>query len=473
MKTRRLLCAGFICCLTAGLFAIGLPTTVWAAPKADYAKVTKAPKYSYELEEVGSFKADKYDVDFQRSGALEVKGTNDDPEIYLLGPDGKRLLDQKITGLNYLGNGVYAVNIDNGDEINNCGLVNTDGKQLLDFEAAVIKTVTNKAEDGRFAEVVYATKKTDKKEDAFVYSTDDNFSISPDEDDTMYEGYAEVFDLKKGKKVKGVRITNNTYNALHDLGDSFIVEQEDGSKIMYDASGKEIWNSGSSYTNISDHGVVVSEGNTYSIVDSKGKMRYESENSLTSVQGPNGYFMENTGDKEYTVIDMDGNQVLKGSYDYISYEAGGLFDVGQDDDERVVDGNGKTIVEHSAGELVEIVPGYCKSYNKDETVLLEAGKEVLKGDSSSVKYMVVKNDDDKYFVFEDGDYSLELSYISAYGTALVCGKEDSSSSEYGLYDLFTGKTLLDQKYEKVGMAGGYIYAYADGTWTTYEVELDD
>ena len=469
MRTKRLLAMGFVCFLVAGIFAMALPMAAWAAPKESFAKVTKAPEYSYELKEAGSFKGSRSDISFQRNGAIKSEGD----KYYLLGPDGKQLIDKEIKGLSYLGNGVYAVSVDNGDEINNCGLVTIKGKVLMDFEAAVIKTVTNNSKDARFAKVVYATKKTDKKEDCFVYSTDNDFSISPEDGDTMYEGYAEVFDLKKGKKVKGVRITTNTYNSLHDLGDSFTVEQEDGSEIMYDESGKKIWNSGNLYTNVSDHAVVVSKGSTYSIVDAEGKIRYEAENTISPVQGANDYFKERGSDDKYTVIDIDGDQVLKGSYDYINYEAGGLFDVGQDDDERVVDGNGKTVVEHSAGELVEIVPGYCSSYNKDDTALLEAGKEVLKGSSGDIKNIVAKNDDNEYFVVAEGDYSLKFAYTYTLDTALVYGKKDSSSTTYGVYDLFTGKTLLDEKYEKIDMAGGYIYAYADGTWTVYEVNLKD
>lgn len=69
-----------------------------------------------------------------------------------------------------------------------------------------------------------------------------------------------------------------------------------------------------------------------------------------------------------------------------------------------------------------------------------------------------------------GEYSLEADSLADVGMGLVKGRK-GNSMEYGVYDVFTGKTLIEDENELVESAGGLIFTYSDGTWTVYKPEL--
>ncbi|MCD8197445.1 MAG: hypothetical protein LUE24_09845 [Lachnospiraceae bacterium] len=56
--------------------------------------------------------------------------------------------------------------------------------------------------------------------------------------------------------------------------------------------------------------------------------------------------------------------------------------------------------------------------------------------------------------------------VSAAGTS-------DGQTGYGVFDLFTGRQLLDYKYSSIQYVSGYIYALdnAQNTWTIYKVNL--
>jgi hypothetical protein len=74
-------------------------------------------------------------------------------------------------------------------------------------------------------------------------------------------------------------------------------------------------------------------------------------------------------------------------------------------------------------------------------------------------------------VLADGTFSLKVGNNETIGKGLVDGRGDESAYTYGVYELFTGKELLDSSYERIHGVGGYIFALKDGTWTVYEAEL--
>lgn len=436
-----------------------------------YLSVTEAPDYAYELTEVESFTGERNDITFNKGAAIEVDGD----EYYLIGAEGTRLVDDPVRYAEYLGNGLYVASLDN-DDVNNTGLVTADGDVLIDFDAAIITPDDERGEDIHFLKVSYATEETEDKDECFIYSTDRQFAFGPEIGDTMYKGYAEVFSVDKGKMVKGLRIENPSINAVRDLGDSFTYNDGDG-YTMYDASGKELWSG--EYATIFEGGLIEhgNNGNSW-IIDATGEKRFETGGSLYNLTAGGTDSMSEyftlTEDDQRTVVDIDGNQVLAKSYKQINYAAGGLFEVGSGSKEKIVNGDGKTVLKHTTSSIEEIVPGYVRARANNEDVLLKSGKKIANGSQGYYSDLVVQDEDNTnlYLVLNDEEFSLELTSGTALIPGLLRGRPaDTSNYDYALYDLFTGEEVLEAEYETIEFAGDHVYAYGDGVWTVYEVEL--
>lgn len=446
------------------------PTKAFAASSRSNNAV-EAPDYEYTIEKEASFSGEEDDLTFDNGAAILVDGDS----YYLIGPDGKQIIkNEEIIGVESVGDGYYIVIVKDGkDEVNKTGLVDKKGKVLIPFDAAFIKYTTDDPKDAMFLEVGYAMEETTDKSQCFVYSADNDYSLGPDEDDTMYKGYGEVFSLDEEEMVKGIRITNGSRTAFNDLQDAFTVEDDDDTTTMYNAKGKKLWESPEKSTvYMAKNAVIVSSSSGQQLIDSSGKVSYETKGYLHGLNGDDKRFTEKNDD-EVTVIDIEGKQVLDKSYDKVTYASGGLYDVGSGSDEAIVDGSGKVVVEYSSGyTLKEVVPGYCVSRANNEYVVIKSGKQIVSLKNGVVDNLVFKDDSDKYYVLNDEKFNLEIRSVSELAPALARARMNDSAG-VGLYDLFTGKQLLEDEYEEIHIAGDYIYAFADGTWTTYELELKD
>lgn len=467
---RRAVALALVGCLSLGGVAGYLPTVV--LPSVRYAlaetaddaqKPTQAPDYAYKLTKVSSFESPSNSLRFENKAAIKVDGE----KRYLVGPDGASLVkkdgkDQPIVGAKYVGNNLFVV-VTDGENVNSTGLVDIEGNVVIPFEAAIIEAESG-VDDPRFLRVSYATDKTTDKKECFVYRTDSGFSLNPTDDDVMYKGYAQIFSVDKKQMLKDVKITQNTYDSFKDLHDACIVKQ-DGISRMYDATGKELWWGEASSTG---KAAVVEHGTSYRIIDTAGKERFSTVDALRCFDTSTEYYTQRNADGTYVVITADGKQVTKDSYDQISSAAGGLFMVGKDQD-KIVDASGSTVLKGYKG-LKELLPGYCMVNANGEYVLLKSGKK-LTSSKSAMNDLVIKTGDNTYLVLNDGKKTIELQSVRQLKNGLVNAQKPGVNSTRGLFDLFTGETLLDAKYEKIEFAGDHIFAFADGTWTTYALEF--
>lgn len=423
--------------------------------------------YHYELAEVGSFAGDSRSVSFQYDGAI---GYNDAGEPLLLGIDGKPLLDGTVVrGIEYWAQGIYMASIE-AEDINDSGLVSLTEGTIIPCEAATVAYATDDPADARFVEVVYATEPTENEDECFIYSTDKIFSMSIDEGDTMYKGYAKVFDLKERAFVEGVEIDNGSKSALTDLGDAFVVEGKDGTYTMYDPKGKELWSS-ESMPSFGLHSLASNESGAYQIIDATGKSSFVGDSYLSTIRSTSDLYAF-SADDAMTIINSEGGVVLDGAFANVSSECNGLFIVKEGDTTKVVNPKGKAIFEEEKSCTISgIIPGYLLVNNNDDNTsrYLKSDGTVIEDVDGSM-YDLVSYKDDSYLVLKDGTYSLTLQGASKLDFALVEGCPDGASKSHGLYDLFTGEALLDPSYEEIDWAGGYVYALKDGTWTVYEAK---
>ena len=425
--------------------------------------------YHYELNEVSSFAGERRDISFQYKGAIGFDGDN----AQLLGLDGKPLLDgAAVKSIECWDNGIYLYRLDN-DEVNSTGLVSLTDGILIPAETALVSYKTDTASDARFVEAIYATEETDNKDECFIFASDALFALAPGEEDTMYKGYGKVFDLKKGSFVEGVEIENGMVRALRDLGDAFMVLDNDDVYTMYDENGKELWHS-NLLPSVGLHSFVDSNKGSapYSILDCAGKVTFETEDYLNTLTSTSDLCVLTDSSGAKYAVDSQGHRVLEGSYDNIIMECSGLFVVESDEVAKIVDGKGSVLVDNIDGfSTKQVLPGIISYSTSDgnHALLLTDGTVIDVGDVYTGDLTCEK--DDKYLVIKDGTFSLELSSGTGLSTGLVKGHTDSTANTYGLYDLFTGKELLESTYEAIDWAGGYIYAFKDGTWTVYEAKL--
>lgn len=424
--------------------------------------------YRYELKEVGSFEGTKNGLSFQYDGAI---GFNDASDPQLLGVDGKPLIDgAAIAGIDYWANGLYLTAL-KSEEVNNTGLVSITDGVVVPLEAATLSYATEEAKDARFIEVVYATEKTENEDECFVYSTDKMFSMSVEEGDIMYKGYAKVFDLEKRSFVDGVEITNGARYALKDLGDAFVVQDEDDKYTMYDASGKEVWSS-DDYVSFGRHSLTYEADGKYCIVNTKGETTFATSDGYinTLISTDDLYLLQIDDDKK--VIDSEGNVVLEESYEKVVAEYDGLFEVSDGGKSMIVDAQGKVLTDDVEEFTVNrCLPGILTYKNGagKRNLCLSNGTIIEDVDGSMSDLDFYK--DDSHLVISTGKYDVALSSPSVLDIALLRGQADGSSDQYELHELFTGSKPIDGSYETINWAGGYVFAFKDGTWTSYEAKL--
>lgn len=423
--------------------------------------------YHYELKEVGTFEGDKRIPSFQQKGAI---GFNDAGDPQLMGVDGKPLMDGAIIrGIEYWTDGIYEVALEN-DDVNNTGLVSVADGVLVPCVAATIEYATEEACDARFVEVIYATDKTDNEDECFVYATDKLVSISIDEGDTMYKGYAKVYDLQKHAFVDGVEITNGSRRALRDLGDAFVVQDEDDKYTMYDATGKEIWSS-TGYADFGRHSLTYQSGGKSYIVDAKGETTFATEGYLNTLASTNDLYILQDDDQKW-VIDTKGNVVLEGNFEKVTGEFDGLFSVTDGGKSMIVDGQGKALAEDlEEFSVIQALPGIQTYKNTAGKRVLFLSNGTLVEDVDGSMYDLDFYKDDSHLVISTGSYDVNISNPDVLTIGLIRGYKDSSSDKYALYDLFSGAELLEANYESINWAGGYVYAYKNGAWTVYEAKL--
>ena len=440
---------------------------------------SSVPNYQYKLTKAGEYKGDKPALKFD-DGSVVVEA---DGGYQIVGTDGKLVLDGKVFAeCEYLSHGVYEVKAP-GEDVNKMGLVKADGTELLPCEAAMFESLENHSKDSRFIEVVYSEGETEDKDAAFFYMHEGKRYLAtstPSYGDTLYKGYARVFDFKKGSFVKDVELheAREADNA-YDMGDIFTVKTADVTK-MYDADGKQIWSKESS-VNVYPRFVTWYENGKYQVFDTSGKGRYTTEERLDNFIKSYGWwsddYLSEYSNSSYKVIDFDGKQVLPGSYSYISVYDNGLFVLEEkegDEAYKVMSVDGTVVAEDCSSDIFGYLPNYTRVSKKDNTIAVAKGTKIIaEGNMRSLSYdYLTFGKGNKILTLNDEKFSLEIEPEKGLRPALISGRNKDSAS-YGVYDLFTGKQLLKDEYDEVKYGDDCVWAYANGTWTIYSVELEE
>ena len=432
--------------------------------------------YRYEATKESSFKGDLTELFNWDTMPARTNGN----ERYVIGFDGKNILDDPLSQVEPLAGDAFAVWTTQPGP-NNMSVVSLSKGNLTREAAAYAKMALSKKHEGRFVVVCYATEQTNVKEEAFAFEHDyDETTTYCNEysydSKAQYKGYFKVLDTQERAFLDGVKITNPKA-VIWEVDDSVLIVDE-GISTLYDAMGKELWRE-ATYAEAGAHSFCYEKGDVNFICDASGKELFTTDSWLSAIDGPNDYYSCRRGDVD-EIIGSDGRHIASFQGVSVFDEADGLFSVGQTGDSsnapwHLIDLSAKTIARGSMGR--PRVEGYIDIFNKemaDNCYSLTSGGEVLAAglDGTAAQNLVITDTAGNYYVFKDHKCSLWLGDSNVLGPALVGGRAEASAM-YGAYDLFTGESIIPtDKYSGVLAAGDHILAYSgeDGVWDVYAVK---
>lgn len=368
------------------------------------------------------------------------------------------------------------------DSINNSGLLSEEGELLIPCESAIISHTTLDNTDStksQFLRVVYATEETENEDEAFFYSSNAFFSIQPQEGDKFYKGYAKIYDLESKRFVPDLTITNPNQYDTRFGGGLISVETVDGEKILYNASGKELFKS-SDYVNI-DLGDGFYILDYTQVFDTDGNLLFEARenDSLQIIDGSARFLCSsNYASNLLSVYDFYGNKVceIEGPT-IISSEANGVFSASVDDKAILYNVEGQELcakdnhysASYKGYGIWEFTP---KDSEANSSYYLVNGTEAA-GESRYVYELVNEiKEEGKLFSFYPWNnptqkISIETSYADKLTDALVA----CDGSPKTLVDCFSGETLMSADGFEFANSK-YIYAKIDGVYHVYELVLE-
>ncbi len=435
----------------------------------DPAKLT----LGYSLEKVGEVPAD---AGYVRTYGGALICVNNDNSVHMLAMNGEDVLGENLTDIEYIGHDLYVVR-KVADDINNAGLVTADGKVLIDFEAGLIGWPRSSySSTDRFLSVIYTTGETDNQDEAIMYATDSMFSLSPSDEDTLYTGYRRVFDLETGKFVENAENTLGDSYCVTPCGDSFFMEGDDGTKRLYSADGKVLYET-TGYLSYVGNGSFYMSDNGYHIYDDTGKETYTADSYLSLLEGPsNLYYYTDSTSKGTVLIDMFGKEMgrlnVNSVYEEVSEGVirvksnGGAY--------QLVDLTGTVLFDTGAESISkpdDLEGCFYASKGDGFSYYLANGQtgDVEKG--YGFYFVGARSDESAYYCFADEDYTITAGSRASNGDFLGTVECGEAYDKMGLIDCFTGETLLEERYSSLYKIGNYLAAQDGETdvWEIYKV----
>lgn len=470
MKTGKI-----ISLLLAGMLSVS--SVCFADSAIDYSSLLK-----YELEPEGSLSEENINLSFSYDSLL-----NRGSESYDFLSTAGDVLVSNISNTEYLENGLYAVRGQfETDDVNKTGLFTAEGETLIPEEAAAVYLPDNRKDgSARFLGVIYATETTDNKDECIIYFTDNFVSFDVGEDDTMYKGYAKIFDLEKKAFVEGVEPASFYSGDFYDLGDSFVLSGG-GSTDMYDPDGNKIWSSTGYCSGCTADGLAIRIDNKNYIVNSAGQDVFKTDFSVDPLNTGLNYFkLYNNDEKGYQAVDMNGNPVLDGFYSSIYQTNGYVFNVSpvsedeaEKDKELYVTADG-TVLSENAEYLDVTLGGYgtARMEDSDKAALVTPnGFYDDLEDGGHLQFGPEKT----FAVLNTGELSLTFDEETSVGRLkdgmIAVAEKNSSGTVCSAYDLFTGEQILPAEYDAIQVAGNHLFAQkatssGGHVWDVFKIHL--
>lgn len=327
----------------------------------DQLQVANEFKSNLSAKKVGNVNIDSDSVEITQSGII-YKDVNDNYGVLSL--DGKNDTGAKYTYADETSgdaHGYISVYVKDSDEnnVNCCGLVDSNGKEILETKYGFISILSE-----RYAKVITADGETTDEDKALFYSTNRLISLAPDSEDTMYSGEWQIYDLKNNKFIKNVS-GSLPYNIT--VNGSFIkFVNDEKTEVTVDEDGNEV----SEGTEILDNG-------SY-IIENKGNAQvYSTEGEKLFEYSTAEYSIRNSREDYYLACSENGD-----SYQYF-----------------LVDNSGKAVSSKFSSQIYSV---YTDFLTCDDKIYNFDGEEVVEGEYSSLYFDNVYQD--AYYVKNDNSY---------------------------------------------------------------------
>lgn len=360
------------------------------------------------------------------------------------------------------------------------GLVDASGKQILPEKYALFDSLSD-----RFVQVYTATEKTSSEKEAILYTYDvsSGFSIKqvgPEEGDTLYKGYWQIYDLETGDFVKDFK---ETRSVAIDVQGEFIQYRgaykgihvtKDG-PVEYETSDikspiKHVFADGSYEVKKEDKLEIYAPDSTLLFSNNEAEVE-----DFDSVVG-DYYKARIKKDKtSYVALyDKKGKRVSKEAKGIGSVFGEGL-EIKEKDDKYFCGFDGKHLLKYKITRMVisnENFPNWgfrvaAIESDKKFAIVDEKANVLFKGDSSNKKNYtngtLCKKSGDKtlFYCYQDQKFSIS-------GQRFFSGivKADNSDKTKSLIDCVTGEKLIDgyKDYKSVNEIqlgnGDTLYVYA-------------
>jgi len=435
------------------------PVHVELTPDTQY----NLANYHYSVKEIGTFPTFQ-GLSFSRQlPVIRSAPTNGLTSDTLLSPMAEDLLGTTCHTFEYFGDGLAAAYTYGEIPAPTCALVNVaTGDVLLNDGAARISKLSD-----RYYYVIYVTEETEIEDNAFIYFTARTEPDTPEAEDTLYMGYAKVYDLEKSAFVDGVEVIDAASDVVMS-GETLCVEI---SRNCYDL-------------HLADGTVIAAVENLYpgsnGLVQKAEKncVVYDSEfNKITHVVGVSpiaasentystDYFAVRNAENLIGVVDLNGEEVLPCAFSRIAWEQNGYF--------AVCDAEERVALYHADGtELAgfaytgvtppasDALPIFTLHSDEGDTAYIPglgiAGAEYTRSDAC----------------FTTADTCVMLAKGNAVpmpGAAPVTGAIVFTAD--GLVELIHGELLVEGQYLHAFGTGEYLYVLTeDYLWHVYSYEL--
>lgn len=353
--------------------------------------------------------------------------------------------------------------------INSTGLMDGDGNVLIEAKYAVIEI----ADNGRFAQAIEFTEKTDSKEESIGYIASSIFQMSPNDGDPLYKGKWEVYDLETGKLISGVAGTKPY--SIESYGDILEYAGDDGYKAYVNLNGEKLSPEAKVFSNGT---YLIAEGNKYVCYDSDGTKLFEVANTEyvpTSVVADYYNARKEVGGKDvYAIMDKTGKVLSDGYEEPVYYGRGDLVAIGSD----LYTVFGQKIAEGSDDYMSfymdkEFGKGYIVTSGDTSYLLDEKFNIVFQGDNNeynfdSGDFTVSKKDGDDSLYYSQKDKDFTLKGFTRSTWIVEVEKGDGTSM---LVSTLDGETLIDGYSSYTASPDGdYVYARnADNSYDVYMI----
>lgn len=398
-------------------------------------------KSNLSAERVGNVNIDSDSVEITQSGII-YKDVNDNYGVLSL--DGKNDTGAKYTYADETsgdGHGYISVYIKNSNEndVNCCGLVDSNGKEILETKYGFISILSE-----RYAKVITADSETTDEDKALFYSTNRLISLAPDSEDTMYSGEWQIYDLKNNKFIKNVS-GSLPYNIT--VNGSFIkFVNDEKTEVTVDEDGNKV----SEGTEILDNGSYIIENNgNAQVYSTEGEKLFEYSTAEYDIRNSRGdYYLawsESSDLSQYFLVDSCGRLVSSKFNSQIS-------DVYADFlicDDKIYNFDGEEIAkgEYSRLYFDNVYQDAYYVKNDDSYVIFDKkGNTLYKDDNSEnggishSDFSAYKKKDNytyQFYNFTDNDFTIEGNYLSDW---LVSQESDEVKN---VVETRSGKTIIE------------------------------